>query len=75
MGILMTETICWNDFEKVELRVGTIIDVQPFPEAHKPAWKLKVDFGDAIGVKKSSAQITHFYDRASLLGRDRKSVV
>ncbi len=59
----------WNDFQKVELRVGTIIDVEDFPEARNPAFILKVDFGEAIGVKKSSAQITDLYTKDSLIGR------
>lgn len=69
------EQINWNDFEKVELRVGTIIEVDDFPEAHKPAYKLKVDFGDEIGVKKSSAQITSLYSKEELLGKQVVGVV
>lgn len=69
------ETISWADFEKVELRVGTIIEVEDFPEARVPAFKLKVDFGDEIGVKKSSAQITDLYNKADLLGRQVLAVV
>ncbi len=69
------ETISWADFEKVELRVGTIVDVENFPEARKPAYKLKVDFGDEIGIKKSSAQITDIYDREELIGRQVLAVV
>ncbi len=69
------ETISWADFEKVELRVGTIIDVEDFPEARKPAFKLKVDFGDEIGVKKSSAQITDLYNKEDLMGRQVLAVV
>jgi len=51
----------WNDFQKVELRVGTIVEVLDFPEARNPAYKVTVDFGEEIGIKKSSAQITDLY--------------
>ena len=69
------ETISWADFEKVELRIGTIIEVEDFPEARVPAFKLRVDFGDEIGVKKSSAQITDLYSKDDLLGRQVLAVV
>jgi len=69
------KTISWADFEKIELRVGTIIDVEDFPEARKPAFKLKVDFGEEIGVRKSSAQITDLYNREDLIGRQVLAVV
>lgn len=62
-------TIDWKQFEAVELRVGRIIDVQPFPEARKPAWILQVDFGETLGTKKSSAQVTERYGRDELIGR------
>ncbi|MFA5792485.1 MAG: tRNA-binding protein [Candidatus Gracilibacteria bacterium] len=63
------EQITWNDFEKVELRVGTIVEVEDFPEAKMPAFKIKVDFGSEIGVKKSSARITDLYSKEDLLNR------
>ncbi len=63
------ETISWDDFQKIELRVGTIIQVEDFPQAHKPAYKLSIDFGEEIGTKKSSAQITNLYSKEELLGR------
>jgi tRNA-binding protein len=61
--------IGWDDFIRVELRVGRIIDAQPFPEARKPAYVLKVDFGPELGTRKSSAQITDHYQPADLIGR------
>lgn len=61
-------TISWADFEKVDMRAGTIVRIEPFPEAKKPAFKLWVDLGE-LGVKKSSAQITHLYEPESLLGK------
>jgi len=67
--------LAWTDFMRVDLRVGTIIDVQPFPEARKPAWKLWVDFGEELGVKRSSAQITQHYQVEDLLGRQVVAVV
>lgn len=68
------ETIAWNDFEKVELRVGTILEAADFPEARRPAFKVKVDFGE-FGVKWSSAQITKHYTKEELPGRKIVGVV
>ena len=67
--------IAFDDFLKVDIRVGTIVDVQAFPEARQPALKLWVDFGQDIGVKKTSAQITERYDQAELVGRQVAAVV
>lgn len=67
--------ISWQDFEQVELRVGTIIEADDFPEARKPAYKLLVDFGPDIGIKKSSAQITHHYTKKQLIGKQVLGVV
>jgi len=69
------EEIDWDDFAKVELRVGTIVEVHDFPEARKPAWKLVVDFGPEIGLKKSSAQITDLYGKDELVGKQVVGVV
>ncbi len=65
----MEKIISWAEFESVELRVGTVIKVEDFPEARKPAYKITVDFGHDIGIKKTSAQITTNYTKESLLGK------
>lgn len=70
----MTE-ISWDDFQKVELRVGTVRAVDEFPEARKPAWKLIVDFGDELGKLRSSAQITDRYAAGELVGKQVLAVV
>ena len=69
------EIISWDDFEKVDLRVGTILSAEPYPEARKPAYKLTVDFGEKIGVKKSSAQITVHYSLDELIGKQVIGVI
>ncbi len=67
--------ISWDDFAKVELRIGTIIKVVEFSEARKPAWKLTVDYGDEVGVRRASAQITDSYTRENLSGKQIVGVV
>ena len=71
----MSVPITFDEFEKVDIRIGTIVEVEPFPEARKPAFKLKIDFGQTIGVKKSSAQITKHYTSETLMGRQVAAVV
>lgn len=70
----MSETISFDDFKKVDLRVGTIIEINDFPEARNPAYQLIIDFGD-LGVKKSSAQITTLYSKEDLLNKQILAVV
>lgn len=68
------EEITWNDFEKVELRVGTIVEVDDFPNARKPAFKLKIDFGE-FGIRQSSAQLTIHYKKEELVGKQVLAVI
>lgn len=67
--------LSWHDFEQVEMRVGTILEVHDFPEARKPAYQLRIDFGLEIGILKSSAQITKRYTKADLVGKQIVAVV
>jgi tRNA-binding protein len=67
--------ITWQQFEAVEMRAGTVVDVADFPEARKPAYKITVDFGPGIGVKQTSAQVTSLYSKADLLGRQVMGIV
>jgi tRNA-binding protein len=67
--------IAFNDFLKIDIRVGTVIAAEPYPEAHKPALKLEVDFGSTLGVRRTSAQLTRHYTPTSLVGRQVAAVV
>lgn len=71
----MSEEISWDDFSKVELKIGTVVRAEEFPEARKPAYKVWVDFGGDLGVRKSSAQITVHYTPEELIGRQIVAVV
>ena len=70
----MPTPIEWSDFEKIDIRVGTILEINDFPKAKRPAWQLTVDFGE-LGIKKSSAQITDLYEQQELIGRQVLAVV
>ncbi len=71
---MISQEISWTDFEKIDIRSGTVISVSSFPEAKKPAYQLTIDFGD-LGIKKSSAQITDLYKRDDLVGKQILAVV
>ena len=71
----MENVLQWNEFEKIEMRIGTILEVKDFPEARKPAYQLVIDFGVEIGIKKSSAQITMRYTKEDLIGKQIVAVV
>ena len=71
----MSNLISWSDFEAIEMRIGTIIEINDFPEAKKPAYQLTIDFGKEIGIKKSSAQITKRYSKEDLLNKQIVAVV
>ncbi|MDO6519852.1 tRNA-binding protein [Zobellia uliginosa] len=71
----MAETINWQDFAKIDMRVGTIVEVNDFPEARNPAYQVHIDFGGEIGIKKTSAQITTLYTKEQLLGTQVVAVV
>ena len=69
------DEITFDDFQKVDIRTGTVVEAEPYPEARNPSIKMKIDFGDEIGIKKSSAQITVHYTPETLLGRKVMAVV
>lgn len=67
--------LTWEEFEKIEMRIGTILEVNDFPEARKPAYQLNIDFGEELGLKKTSAQITKRYKKEELIGKQIVAVV
>lgn len=67
--------ITWNDFSKIDIRVGTVIEIKDFPEARNPAYQIWIDFGEEIGIKKSSAQITNLYQKEDILDKQVIAVV
>lgn len=67
--------ITWQQFEAVEMRAGTVVEVHDFPEARKPAYRITVDFGPGIGIRRTSAQVTTLYSKADLLGRQVMGIV
>ncbi|MGL2967505.1 tRNA-binding protein [Flavobacterium sp. XGLA_31] len=71
----MEKSLTWSEFEKTEMRIGTILEVKDFPEARKPAYQLTIDFGAEIGIRKSSAQITKRYSKEDLIGKQIVAVV
>ncbi len=71
----MSPSLTWSEFERVDIRAATILEARDFPEARKPAYQLLLDFGPAIGLRKSSAQLTHHYTPATLVGRQVLAVV
>lgn len=71
----MKETISWADFAKIDIRVGTIVEVNDFPNAHNPSYQVYIDFGPELGIKKSSAQITTHYSKVDLIGEQVVAVV
>lgn len=75
MPLSLTTPLSWDEFTRVELRVGTIVEARPFPEARRPAYQLLIDLGPETGLKRSSAQITHHYQPNTLVGRQVWCVV